>query len=81
MGKEANKYIKKSFYITGYIGIVKDATETTARVELHSNCKTISVDRSRLNLIRYSTTAANVMFFVTMTTCTYTAVIPLLLIT
>ncbi|XP_048581601.1 transcription elongation factor SPT5 isoform X2 [Nematostella vectensis] len=32
----------------GYIGIVKDATETTARVELHSNCKTISVDRSRL---------------------------------
>ncbi|XP_070567089.1 transcription elongation factor SPT5-like [Ptychodera flava] len=33
----------------GYIGIVKDATESTARVELHTNCKTISVDRSRLN--------------------------------
>ena len=32
----------------GYIGIVKDATETTARVELHSSCNTISVDRSRL---------------------------------
>ncbi|KAK3597633.1 hypothetical protein CHS0354_030186 [Potamilus streckersoni] len=32
----------------GYIGIVKDATETTARVELHSSCKTISVDLSRL---------------------------------
>ncbi|XP_028399581.1 transcription elongation factor SPT5-like [Dendronephthya gigantea] len=35
----------------GYIGIVKDATETTARVELHSNCKTISVDRSRINVV------------------------------
>ncbi|XP_035670800.1 transcription elongation factor SPT5-like [Branchiostoma floridae] len=33
----------------GYIGMVKDATESTARVELHSSCKTISVDRSRLN--------------------------------
>ncbi|XP_071104525.1 transcription elongation factor SPT5-like [Haliotis cracherodii] len=32
----------------GYIGIVKDATESTARVELHASCKTISVDRSRL---------------------------------
>lgn len=32
----------------GYIGIVKDATESTARVELHSSCNTISVDRSRL---------------------------------
>ena len=37
----------------GYIGIVKDATETTARVELHSNCKTISVDRTRINVVGY----------------------------
>ena len=29
----------------GHIGIVKDATESTARVELHSKCQTISVDR------------------------------------
>ncbi|KAK2179528.1 hypothetical protein NP493_486g02048 [Ridgeia piscesae] len=35
----------------GYIGIVKDATETTARIELHSNCNTISVDRSRLSTV------------------------------
>ena len=35
----------------GYIGIVKDATESTARVELHSSCKTISVDRGRLSNI------------------------------
>ncbi|XP_057297763.1 transcription elongation factor SPT5-like [Hydractinia symbiolongicarpus] len=35
----------------GYIGIIKDATETLARVELHTNCKTISVDRSRLALV------------------------------
>lgn len=33
----------------GYIGIVKDATDSTARVELHSSCKTISVDRARLS--------------------------------
>ena len=38
----------------GYIGIVKDATETTARIELHSSCKTISVDRSRFFIIRFS---------------------------
>ena len=37
----------------GYIGIVKDATDSTCRVELHTNCKTISVDRSRLNSITY----------------------------
>jgi hypothetical protein len=27
---------------------VKDATESTARVELHSTCQTISVDRSHI---------------------------------
>ena len=32
---------------------MKDATETTARVELHSNCKTISVDRTRINVVGY----------------------------
>lgn len=34
--------------LPGYIGVVKDATESTARVELHSTCQTISVDRQRL---------------------------------
>merc|ERR1719495_1063707 len=34
-----------------HIGIVKDATETTARVELHAKCQTISVDRSRIAII------------------------------
>ncbi|KAL0271372.1 UNVERIFIED_CONTAM: hypothetical protein PYX00_008479 [Menopon gallinae] len=32
----------------GNVGIVKDATEVAARVELHSNCQTISVDRSHI---------------------------------
>lgn len=32
----------------GNVGIVKDATESTARVELHSTCQTISVDRSHI---------------------------------
>lgn len=34
----------------GHIGVVKDATEVTARVELHASCQTINVDRSRLQL-------------------------------
>ncbi|VDP49355.1 unnamed protein product, partial [Heligmosomoides polygyrus] len=59
MGGGANKVrrdnaiIGKSVRITqgplkGYFGIVKDATEQTVRVELHTQCKTISVDRSRI---------------------------------
>uniref|UniRef100_A0A670YU81 Transcription elongation factor SPT5 n=1 Tax=Pseudonaja textilis TaxID=8673 RepID=A0A670YU81_PSETE len=35
----------------GYIGMVKDATESTARVELHSTCQTISVDREHLTIV------------------------------
>lgn len=35
----------------GYVGIVKDATDTTARVELHTKCQTISVDLVRLTVI------------------------------
>jgi transcription elongation factor SPT5 len=35
----------------GYVGIVKDATDTTARVELHTKCQTISVDLVRLNIV------------------------------
>ena len=31
--------------------VFQDATETTARVELHSKCQTISVDRSRIATI------------------------------
>ncbi len=38
-----------SLLFAGYIGIVKDATDATARVELHSSCKTISVDKTRLS--------------------------------
>lgn len=37
----------------GHIGIVKDCTEDTARVELHTNCKTISVDKNRLSSLTY----------------------------
>lgn len=32
----------------GNIGIVKDATESTARIELHTSCQTISVDRNHI---------------------------------
>ena len=43
----------------GYIGIVKDATETTARVELNTDCKTISVDKTRLAIVRYAKIACS----------------------
>lgn len=32
----------------GNIGIVKDATQSTARIELHTSCQTISVDRNNI---------------------------------
>lgn len=46
----------KSIKITGgsykgAVGIVKDATEATARVELHSSCQTISVDRNHIAVV------------------------------
>ncbi|XP_001844481.2 transcription elongation factor SPT5 [Culex quinquefasciatus] len=46
----------KSIKITGgpykgAVGIVKDATESTARVELHSSCQTISVDRNHIAVV------------------------------
>jgi transcription elongation factor SPT5 len=35
----------------GYVGIVKVATDATARVELHTKCQTISVDLVRLTIV------------------------------
>ncbi|XP_011410252.2 PREDICTED: transcription elongation factor SPT5-like [Amphimedon queenslandica] len=35
----------------GYVGIVKDCTDSTARVELHTKCQTINVDKTRLSVI------------------------------
>ncbi|CAI4228197.1 unnamed protein product [Auanema sp. JU1783] len=60
-----NSLIGKSVRITqgplkGYFGIVKDATEQTVRVELHTQCKTISVDRSRILLVGDGTPGGSV---------------------
>lgn len=38
----------------GYVGIVKDATDATARVELHTKCQTINVDLNRLTIQEYA---------------------------
>lgn len=35
----------------GLFGIVRDATDDTARVELHTQCRTISVDRARVMVV------------------------------
>jgi transcription elongation factor SPT5 len=37
----------------GLLGIVKDATDNTARVELHTKSKTITVEKSRLGFREY----------------------------
>ena len=34
----------------GYLGIVKDTTETHARVELHTNSRTVNVEKDKLNI-------------------------------
>ena len=47
----ARRYVWFRVRYKGYVGIIKDATESTARVELHTSCKTISVDRQRLSII------------------------------
>jgi transcription elongation factor SPT5 len=36
-----------------YVGIVKDATESTCKIELHAKCQTITVDRNRIVSTRY----------------------------
>ena len=56
-------------HVTGYIGIVKDATEDTARVELHSSCKTISVDKSRLSTLTYVSVCLSVCLSVSLFLC------------
>merc|ERR1719300_225233 len=43
-----------------HIGVVKDATEATARIELHAKCQTISVDRSRIAVINAGKAGGNV---------------------
>ncbi|KAL1446878.1 hypothetical protein MTO96_044459, partial [Rhipicephalus appendiculatus] len=55
-GRRDSELIGQTIKITqgpykGHIGIVKDATETTARVELHTKCQTISVDRTRISVV------------------------------
>lgn len=40
--------LEKNCLLAGNVGMVKDATDTTARVELHSSCQTISVDVSHI---------------------------------
>ena len=43
----------------GYVGIVKDATESTCKIELHAKCQTITVDRNRI----VSTNVCSFSFF------------------
>ncbi|KAJ1565310.1 transcription elongation factor spt5 [Nowakowskiella sp. JEL0078] len=35
----------------GYIGVVKDVTESNARVELHTNSQIITIDQAKLNFV------------------------------
>jgi transcription elongation factor SPT5 len=44
----------------GLAGIIKDANDTSARVELHSKNKTISVDKSKLSFREYVLVSSSV---------------------
>ena len=46
----------------GLLGIIKDSTDATARVELHSNLRTISIDKAKLNIKTYSPVREKVNF-------------------
>jgi len=46
----------------GYIGIVKDCTDTTARVELHTSNKTINVERAIVTEIAPNASASAVSY-------------------
>jgi transcription elongation factor SPT5 len=45
--------IRKGPY-KGMLGIVKDATDTTARVELHSKSKVVNIDKDSLAIKEYA---------------------------
>lgn len=38
-------------FLVGNVGIVKDSTDTTARVELHTSCQTISVEKGNIMIV------------------------------
>lgn len=44
--------------------MVKDATECTARVELHSSCQTISVDRTHIATVGVPNKVSNPFIYI-----------------
>ena len=51
--------IRKGPY-KGMLGIVKDATDTTARVELHSKSKVVNIDKDSLAIKEYVPSSSDV---------------------
>lgn len=52
-GRRDDSFISKTVMIKsgqwkGYVGIVKDATDTNVRVELHTNCKVVTVPKNNV---------------------------------
>lgn len=47
----------------GYLGIVKDASDSTARVELHTNCRIITVEKAKLAITKYVVVCLADFFF------------------
>ena len=50
--------IRKGPY-KGMLGIVKDATDTTARVELHSKSKVVNIDKDSLAIKEYAPSSSH----------------------
>lgn len=63
--RDKDNYSTLYWTSAGNVGIVKDATESTARVELHSTCQTISVDRSHIASVGVPTKVSYIHFVYT----------------
>eukprot|EP00013_Stygamoeba_regulata_P001552 CAMPEP_0177634116 /NCGR_PEP_ID=MMETSP0447-20121125/3199_1 /TAXON_ID=0 /ORGANISM="Stygamoeba regulata, Strain BSH-02190019" /LENGTH=1069 /DNA_ID=CAMNT_0019135821 /DNA_START=2162 /DNA_END=5372 /DNA_ORIENTATION=+ len=63
-GRYRDPLVRQKVTITGgnwkgYMGIVVDATDTTARVELHTNMKTVSVPRDKVKTLEKTPAVSN----------------------
>lgn len=60
--------IRKGPY-KGMLGIVKDATDTTARVELHSKSKVVNIDKDALAIKEYVSESSPLELVFVLTSC------------
>jgi hypothetical protein len=65
-GNRNDKLVGQTVVITqgrdkGLLGIVKESYDTTARVELHTNARIVTVSKDKLHVKRYISSCASIM--------------------